>query len=844
MANLTDIYPDPGVKVTPPNIPNTGTTGVTTGKIDAQGIASALGGAASAFGTAYSTISDVQSPEQLIPMINSFRLNPNAGGNSLDSWTQSYLSTPKLNELSLKNVGWNTTKGIFNTFGSTLQGAFAGSKLGLAGTIFGGFGGLGAGLYGLVRGKQKANETRYLGNEAIKAVDKYNQDLLTNRLATIEKNQFTNLARRAAFGGPLNMSGEGIMSPFGSRFAAGGLLHAYGSDWSNGLTFVNAGGSHEENPNEGVQMGVDPQGVPNLVEEGEVIYNDYVFSKRMKVPKKDKIKYKLGGLKLTYAEAAKKAQKESEERPNDPISKRGLEWIMAKLAESQETQREEQYMREVAKYAKQLGVSPEELLAMIEQQQAQEQQPQMQSMMQQPMMAAYGGELFTDGLDGVMYANGGKIHINPKNRGKFNATKKRTGKTTEELTHSKNPLTRKRAIFAQNAKKWKHGLGGNLFWPGGSMDNYSMYGPWDNYIQDPTDPRFYSLGIWGPELTPSYGTSEGITTQGTPANNSILGKRIVFPNENLVQHFAIPESTQKQVQANVKSKITKNNLGPGVVNGPDYDWMTGLRFAPILSSAGALVNNLLNKPDYSRWNTLLDNDINDIAITPKYNYMQYRPIDRMMMANKIGQQAAATGRNIMNTSGGNRGTAIAGLLASDNQYLNKLGEAFIAGDAENYKRYAQTLDVNNNINKWLADVDFNVQRANQGAGEARTRYKKDWVLGVEGLDAARGAAISNEWSNLAQGLGDIGWEQFNRNMVNTSNPLYGIDSSGQAFFKGGKQAESLMKMHLSEEDYAKWRKAKPGDADYNELLVKAYANLQRGKSYSRGGYLTIKGRRK
>lgn len=43
-----------------------------------------------------------------------------------------------------------------------------------------------------------------------------------------------------------------------------------------------------------------------------------------------------------------------------------------------------------------------------------------------------------------------------KNRGKFNALKKRTGKTTEELTHSKNPLTRKRAIFAQNAKKWKH----------------------------------------------------------------------------------------------------------------------------------------------------------------------------------------------------------------------------------------------------------------------------------------------------------------------------------------------------------------------------------------------------
>lgn len=37
-----------------------------------------------------------------------------------------------------------------------------------------------------------------------------------------------------------------------------------------------------------------------------------------------------------------------------------------------------------------------------------------------------------------------KILIKPENRGKFTATKKRTDKSTEELTHSKNPLTRKR----------------------------------------------------------------------------------------------------------------------------------------------------------------------------------------------------------------------------------------------------------------------------------------------------------------------------------------------------------------------------------------------------------------
>ena len=53
------------------------------------------------------------------------------------------------------------------------------------------------------------------------------------------------------------------------------------------------------------------------------------------------------------------------------------------------------------------------------------------------------------------FEKGGKspIHIKPENKGKFTATKKETGKTTEELTHSKNPVTKKRAVFAQNASR-------------------------------------------------------------------------------------------------------------------------------------------------------------------------------------------------------------------------------------------------------------------------------------------------------------------------------------------------------------------------------------------------------
>ena len=64
-------------------------------------------------------------------------------------------------------------------------------------------------------------------------------------------------------------------------------------------------------------------------------------------------------------------------------------------------------------------------------------------------------------------ANGSGIHIKEENKGKFTETKKRTGKSTEELTHSKNPLTRKRAIFAQNSKKWKHEEGGSVHKPYG-----------------------------------------------------------------------------------------------------------------------------------------------------------------------------------------------------------------------------------------------------------------------------------------------------------------------------------------------------------------------------------------
>lgn len=122
----------------------------------------------------------------------------------------------------------------------------------------------------------------------------------------------------------------------------GGDLNTNGTDFSNGQTIIGNGGTHEENPMEGVPMGMDTEGNPNLVEQGEVIFNDYVFSNRL---------FADGGLLEnfnlpksydghSFAAIAEKLGDESKERPNDPISKRGLMSSMSRLQQAQEMVRQ------------------------------------------------------------------------------------------------------------------------------------------------------------------------------------------------------------------------------------------------------------------------------------------------------------------------------------------------------------------------------------------------------------------------------------------------------------------------------------------------------------------------
>ena len=259
----------------------------------------------------------------------------------------------------MKSIDWRDIRGgstgqrIGNTIGATASGASSGFTVGgPVGAVVGGVIGLGSAIGGWFGGNRKAKNKASSLNKQINIANSRNLLALSNRADTIDtQNDFTKLANYSAYGGPITMRYTGVMSPFGNTFGDGGELHTHGGDFTNGLTYIDNGGSHEANPFEGVQMGIDPQGVPNLVEEGEVIFNDYVFSNRLKVPKAIRQKYKLRD-NITFADAAKKLSKESEDRPNDPISKRGLETFMSALANSQEEVRINNEDRRMNRYAK------------------------------------------------------------------------------------------------------------------------------------------------------------------------------------------------------------------------------------------------------------------------------------------------------------------------------------------------------------------------------------------------------------------------------------------------------------------------------------------------------------
>lgn len=218
-----------------------------------------------------------------------------------------------------------------------------------------------------------------------------------------------------------NISYRQGMANFLNNAAMGGQLSTHGSDFSDGLTRIDTGGSHESNPLGGVPAGVDPQGIPNLVEEGETIWDDYVFSDRLKAPKPLVKKLGLGGGKkgLTYAEASKKITEKSGAnlRPNDPISKRTEEAQLAELEESQEEKRMKLEKKKLIDAISQMN--PDELQGLFAPQPVASQPVEMQAPPQGGMEEPVSGEpigfepenLQGFALGGNLFKKGGRKSI-------------------------------------------------------------------------------------------------------------------------------------------------------------------------------------------------------------------------------------------------------------------------------------------------------------------------------------------------------------------------------------------------------------------------------------------------
>lgn len=129
----------------------------------------------------------------------------------------------------------------------------------------------------------------------------------------------------------------------GNSFDFGGTMNSM--NLPTDMQSYGAGGTHEENPYGGIQVGVDNQGTPNLVEEGEFRYGNYIFSDRINVDPALLSEFNLSPLSKgkkknneSYADVAKKMVKKAGDL-NDLITKDTLDVNMSRLQQAQDAQK-------------------------------------------------------------------------------------------------------------------------------------------------------------------------------------------------------------------------------------------------------------------------------------------------------------------------------------------------------------------------------------------------------------------------------------------------------------------------------------------------------------------------
>lgn len=408
-----------------------------------------------------------------------------------------------------------------------------------------------------------------------------------------------------------------------------------------------------------------------------------------------------------------------------------------------------------------------------------------------------------------VFAKGGKIHIKKANRGKF--TDYCGGKVTSECIargkRSKSAAVRKRATFAANARKWHHALGGYLYDEGGnlyvSVPNIGQHG--GNFSNGVT-----IIGNGGThEENPMEGVPMGIAPDGTPNlveqgevkfNNYVFSNRLFATGGLLAAHnlpatyadhsFAdIAERLSRESSERPNDPISKRGLMSAMTRlqqaqeqlkaeeqnrkyakgghlfeegGP-----TWLRYAPAVGAGLGVLTDAFgwtNKPDYGNADLVgsaVDN-LTNVESTPIGNYLTYRPLDRNYYINKLNAQAGATRRAIVNQSGGNRATALAGLLAADYNAQSALGNLARQAEEYNLNQRKEVEAFNRGTNQFNSEMGLKAAIANKENDKLRLQARIQQAQLRDQADARSSAGRAANLTNLFDSLGNIGIDEMNR----------------------------------------------------------------------------------
>ena len=619
--------------------------------------------------------------------------------------------------------------------------------------------------------------------------------------------------------------------------AFGGELGTNVTDWTNGLLQINAGGSHEDNPLEGVPLGVDQNGVPNLVEEGETVFNDYVFSKRIEVPEEMMKDLGLGSIAkkkgkkkegITFADASKKIAEESERRPNDPISKAGLETGLAKLAQVQEAERMRIQAEQEVKEAEAASLQGE------------------------PVVAACGGKLSRKYPDGGYLWDDfwkvtnptSKLQGRPDNKYKIDTSYKGNVKDREKeqdyIDFTNYILDGATPEERLNYFKWIDANTGRK--AGKYIDaNGNLVSDWRNMYTNARNDGLWGIQHYVPQraqsaapVTPEtptpvaettgvgpladaapyerqsgisyYGPGEGNKSYYEAAMETGFGGQDTNWEGSTAPIFVPAERDEAALNTQVPYRIqdevatTPQQSKPvdrrRVVEEQPKPYPTWMRYAPIVGTGIATMTDLLgltNKPDYS-YADKIEALAERAGYTPNIrapyigDYMRYTPFDRLFYANQLQANSRATDRGLMNTSGGNRGAAQAGMLA--NGYNSQLGLGNLYRQAEEYNRgqYERTKAFNRGTNQFNAQMGLEADMSNARYRQMASQYQMQGLGQAAAMrqaekartDAARSLNITNFLNNL----GNLGRENFAMNQINSDRAFgYGTRSNGNSYWK-------------------------------------------------------------